>query len=527
MKFIKLIVVLTLILLFTGCRNSKATYIFLITIDTMRADAVNYSPGNNETPNIMSLSSGGTTFKNCYSVIPITLPSHASMFYSQYPHDLRLYNNGQVNRFRLPSLPQLMKNNGFRTAAVISLGVLKKDFGLDRGFEKYIENFSPSVWTKSAEEVNRDLFPLIKEMKGERSFIWAHYSDPHEPYFPPYFDGKFEIFSGDKRIFSINNNIYPLFKKKIILKPGINKIVLKTTIPSQINKNSSYKIIGVNYSDLHLLPSEPENTEIIFPENMEKKKKKKNDYFSVDTESEFTIINKNKYDSSIEISFLYKLTESKDSRRKLYFESVKYLDSQIGKLIDFLKHEKILKESVILIIGDHGEGLGEYWDHYGHIHFLNKVYTHVPFILFGKGIEKGNIRKDLVSNLDVATTILEVAGIKKPGFMMGAKLLSEKGRGKLILETFSPEAFFDAFSVIEYPNQIIFYPGRKKNRIEYTELDLDLLGTNTDNPAISKKDRSKLLKSILSISRSITATKGKIGKRKRIHRDILKSLGYL
>jgi len=527
MKFTKLIIFLLFVLSFTGCRNSKASYIFLITIDTMRADAVNYTTGNTDTPNLASLSSGGTTFKNCYSVIPITLPSHASMFYSQYPHDLRLYNNGQVNNSRYPSLTQLMKKNGFRTAAVISLGVLKNDFGLDRGFDDYIENFPPSVWTKSAEEVNRDLFPLIKNMKGERSFIWAHYSDPHEPYFPPYFDGKFEIWSDDTIIFSISNNLYPLVKKSIELKPGETKIKFISKIASQIEGDPELSITGITYSDLIFEPESRENIKIIYPDNWRLKGNRSKDYFSEDLESVFTIINNSGKPARTNLSFLYTLNENNHSKKKLYLESVKYLDDQIGKLVNFLKDEKLLSRSVILIVGDHGEGFGEYLDNYGHIHYLNKIYSHVPFIIYGKEIEKGEMRGDLVSNLNIAPTILDIAGIKKPEFMQGTSVISTKGENKLILETFSPEAYFDAFSVIEFPNQIIFYPGRSENRIEYIDLENDPSGTITNNKNISGQSRSKLLKSILSISRSITATKGKIGKRKRIHEDILKSLGYL
>jgi len=526
-KIPSLLLVLILLFSFSGCRKKKISYIFLLTLDTMRADAVNYKSGNTDTPNLAALASAGTRFRNCYSVIPVTLPSHASMFYSLYPHEIKLYNNGQVNNSKFPSLPQLMKTNGYNTAAVISLGVLKNDFGLDRGFDYYIENFPPLVWKKSSEEVNRDLFPLITSMKGNSSFFWVHYSDPHEPYFPPFFDGRFEIFSGTERIFSINNSKYPLIKKSITLQPGKNRIIFKTTIPSQMGKTSPYFINGVTYSDLQLIPSEPENTGIIFPENIVKKPRKINDYFSEDMQSEFTVINKKKSETTIDIQFLYKLTESKDSRRRLYFESVKYQDIQIGKLIDFLKKEDILDKSIILIVGDHGEGLGEYWGHFGHIHFLNKIYSHVPFIIYGDGISKGSVRTDLTSNLNIAPTILDLAGIKKPAFMQGTSVRKSQTDNKLILETFSPEAYFDAFSVIEYPNQIIFYPGRREKRTEYINLENDPLGINTDNPSVSNESRSKLLRSILRISRSITATKGKIGKRKRIHEDILKSLGYL
>ncbi|MEN8223606.1 MAG: sulfatase [Acidobacteriota bacterium] len=527
MKYSRFIILIPTLLFLLNCHKDKPSHIFLITLDTTRADSIDYVQGNKRTPNLASLSSEGTNFSNAYSTIPITLPSHASMFYSLYPHDLKLYNNGQVNKSRLPSFTQLMKKNGFRTAAVISLGVLKKDFGLGRGFDNYIENFAPSIWTKSAEEVNRDLFPLIRDMKDQRSFIWAHYSDPHEPYFPPYFDGKFEIRSENTIIYSISNNLYPLVKQSIELKPGRTKIKFISKIASQIESDPGYIINGVTYSDLKFDPEDTDRIKIIYPDNWQLKGGKGNDYFSTELESDLIIINNSGKPAKADLSFLYTLNEDNKSKRKLYLESVKYLDHQIGKLISFLKEEKILRRSVILIVGDHGEGFGEYLDNYGHIHYLNKIYSHIPFIIYGKGIKKGEIRDDLTSNLNIAPTILEIAGIKKPEFMLGTSVISSRSNNKLILETFSPEAYFDAFSVIEYPAQIIFYPGRRENRTEYIDLENDPAGTIIDNKNISGQLRKKLLKSVLGISRSITATKGKIGKRKRIHKDILKSLGYL
>ena len=79
--------------------NSQPRAIFLITLDTTRADHIDYSLTNNlQTPHLAELASRGQYFENAYSLIPITLPSHASMFYSLPPHQLKLYNNGQVHR---------------------------------------------------------------------------------------------------------------------------------------------------------------------------------------------------------------------------------------------------------------------------------------------------------------------------------------------------------------------------------------------------------------------------------------------
>ena len=112
------------------------TYIFLITLDTTRADHINYSLSQNDvSPNFARLASNGVFFRNAYSIIPITLPSHASMFYSLPPYVLKIYNNAQKQDVSNASLAEILKSKGYRTGAVVSLGVLNSQFGLNKGFE--------------------------------------------------------------------------------------------------------------------------------------------------------------------------------------------------------------------------------------------------------------------------------------------------------------------------------------------------------------------------------------------------------
>jgi predicted AlkP superfamily pyrophosphatase or phosphodiesterase len=239
----------------------------------------------------------------------------------------------------------------------------------------------------------------------------------------------------------------------------------------------------------------------------------------------------------VKLRFFYSLHVNDGARKQFYKEEIKYMDRQFGELIDFLKEQKLYKKSTFIIMGDHGEGLGEYRDHFGHIHYLNNIYTRVPLIVAGVGIRKQGKQEEPVSTLNIAPTILDLANIKKPEFMLGQSLLRPLTPKKILLETYSPEAYFDAFSLIDFPWQIIFYPGRKEGKLEFFDLKTDPLGTinlnnikniskKTNNDGI-KKIKAELINSILKISRIITATKGKIGKYSKRHREILKSLGYL
>ncbi len=89
------LVLLAFFLIFFSDRPAP-DHIFLITLDTTRADAIDYGTlENSPTPNLAALAAAGVRFDNAYTVIPITAPSHAAMFYSLPPHVFKIFNNGQ------------------------------------------------------------------------------------------------------------------------------------------------------------------------------------------------------------------------------------------------------------------------------------------------------------------------------------------------------------------------------------------------------------------------------------------------
>jgi len=515
--------------------NSQPTYIFLVTLDTTRADYIDYSlTGNTVTPHLAELASCGQYFENAYSLIPITLPSHASMFYSLPPHRLQIYNNGQIHKVSLPSLTQLLRGNGFATGAVISLGVLKAEFGLDKGFDHYIENFKPYLWTKHADEVNQDAFRLIaqtpREKPGEKYFFWIHYSDPHEPYFPPAESGAFTITVNNRQVFRSPSTEQPVVDIEFTLEPGKNGIVFNTELPTNFNDYAGgpVQVLYIKYQDFSLEPAAKDAVvETMIPEQWNTKKTHTGtNYYANEKKSGFSLFNRSREPLTVKLRFIYRMWVDDASRKRLYKEEIKFMDRQIGKFLEFLKKENLYENAVFIIMGDHGEGLGEYRNHFGHIHFLNPPAIKVPLILAGKGIKSKGKRPELVSNLNIAPTILDIAGVKKPDFMLGHSLLKSLPRVKLLLETYAPEAYFDAFSIIDYPGQVIFYPGRRDEKLEFFDLQSQGDG-RIKNKNQQEKLRAELVNSVLKISRIITATKGKIGGVSERHQEILKSLGYL
>jgi arylsulfatase A-like enzyme len=185
---------------FTNARNN----IILITIDTLRADHLGcYEHQEVETPNIDKLAKEGALFYNTISVADITCPSHTSILTGLYPYKHKVRDNANFYLDdRFTTLTEILKDNGYTTAAFPSAYVLHSKYGLNQGFDyyddKYMEqkeaNQDPErtfkghkiyKYQRYADEVTLQLLKWLVSNKDKKFFTWIHYFDPHAPYIPP------------------------------------------------------------------------------------------------------------------------------------------------------------------------------------------------------------------------------------------------------------------------------------------------------------------------------------------------------
>ncbi|MEY2665303.1 MAG: hypothetical protein RLZZ480_408 [Candidatus Parcubacteria bacterium] len=114
--------------------------------------------------------------------------------------------------------------------------------------------------------------------------------------------------------------------------------------------------------------------------------------------------------------------------RLAYDQEVVYLDSQIK---DFVSGLGDLNNTVVIIVGDHGETFGEV-DGYGQHGRPNNVaaayaynqVVHVPLVIFGGGIKSGR-NECVVSTIDIAPTVLQLFSVPTPDIYEGKNLLSD------------------------------------------------------------------------------------------------------
>ena len=294
--------------------------ILLITIDTLRADHLSsYGYHKKTTPRIDQLAGDGVRFEKVYTTVPLTGPSHVSLFTSRYPqeHGARINGTAPPRNSRWLSLPQILRRFGYRSSAFVSawplIGRLTQ---LNRWFDEYDEEMTRKYDVVHSSRYAEDLTPVVSRWldrnKGAEKpfFLWVHYFDPHSPY---------------------------------DLKKG--------------------------YEDLEPSGHEKRGAD---PVNREMAK-----------------------------------------RIRHYDSEIAFTDEHVGRLLDKLDRLGLRDSTLVVLTADHGEGLGEH-GYVGHGRWLDDSIVHVPLIFRYPGkLPAGQVVSENVSLLDVAPTVIELAGISE------------------------------------------------------------------------------------------------------------------
>lgn len=185
--------ILLAVVAFTGlsCHREapRPRNVIFILVDTLRADHLGtYGYGRATSPNVDAFAREAVRFDNARSQSACTFPSANSILTSRWPAAFLGQPHQALGIPRgIPSLAEILRQNGFHTVAVSASAVVRNTpsrfnptAGFGRGFEVFLED---CVW-KSAACVNRQAAEHLKPAK-QPLFLYLHYLDPHGPYRPP------------------------------------------------------------------------------------------------------------------------------------------------------------------------------------------------------------------------------------------------------------------------------------------------------------------------------------------------------
>jgi arylsulfatase A-like enzyme/tetratricopeptide (TPR) repeat protein len=165
--------------------------VLLVTIDTLRGDALSCYGGQARTPNIDRLAEAGIRFTFAHAHTVVTLPSHASILTGTYPfqHGFR-ENSGFSLTPGTSTIATLLRPHGFATAAFVGAFPLDARFGLTPGFDVYDGRFDDLsgggfVIAERPATAVVDLASAWIQSQNHRWLAWVHVYEPHAPYRPP------------------------------------------------------------------------------------------------------------------------------------------------------------------------------------------------------------------------------------------------------------------------------------------------------------------------------------------------------
>jgi arylsulfatase A-like enzyme len=164
----------------------------LITIDSARADRMGFLGAKAaHTPNLDRLAAESIVFEHAYAQAPGSVVSHATVLSGAYPQSTRMSEIGGTLPSSLPYLPDLLKSQGYRTAAFVGSIDLDPQNGLaqgfDRGFQTYDAGFRPAiagdahppVTERRGEEVVAHALAWLDHNAQGQFFLWINISNPN------------------------------------------------------------------------------------------------------------------------------------------------------------------------------------------------------------------------------------------------------------------------------------------------------------------------------------------------------------
>jgi arylsulfatase A-like enzyme len=168
-------------------------HVFLITVDTLRADRLSaYGYDKETSPNLEDFAKDAILFENAVSQAPHTIPSLLQIMTSRYDEGTSVETDRNT-------LAEMLRAAGYQTVAVVDnpiLEVSRDSNGLSRGFQRYYRNGplykgnagAQHAKTKTpADAITAQAKRVLEQLdRSEPIFMWLHYFDPHDPYMPPY-----------------------------------------------------------------------------------------------------------------------------------------------------------------------------------------------------------------------------------------------------------------------------------------------------------------------------------------------------
>lgn len=367
--------------------NNQRPHIILIVLDTHRRDRISsYGYHRNTTPNIDAFAREATIFNRAISPAQWTIPAHASIFTGEYPTTHQTLQPHSFLDTRFDSLAKLLALNGYQTTGFCNnplLGILNN--GLKQGFKKFY-NYCGAV-PSVPKRANHLPTPLNN--------IWEWYTQQLRKASYPVQNA----FAHSDLLFQLS--LHPKFVA-FWSKVGNFKGDTAQSIGDVFDfvrknqTNPAPQFVFLNLMETHLPYRPPDNFIDKFAP-----------YFKEDRQTRDFLRRYNVETFRWLLPIEGSLPSMEESlHNDIYDAEVNYQDHLLEPLLEFLSKAK---NTLTIIVADHGEGIGEH-NFMGHSFVTYQELIHVPLIIkFPDELGMGQRTNTTVSTRRIFHTALAAA----------------------------------------------------------------------------------------------------------------------
>ncbi len=365
-----------------------------------------------KTPNMDRLALEGAHCQNAFVSTALCSPSRASILTGQYAHTHTIVDNQAPMPKELKFFPQYLQHNGYATAFIGKWHMGDQDDRPQKGFDHWVsfkgqgDYYNPTLNVDGKKVVYSDS-AYITDVLTDHALSWLKDVEDDKPFF---------LYLSHK---AVHANFSPAKRHKDTYANA------KVHYPPSmfLTATDTSKTFGLSQNQIK---NEATSIKTNLRDIPEWVRKQRYSWHGVDY----------MYDGAIDFDAFY----------RQYLETLLGIDESIGRVLEYLKANGLDKSTMVIYMGDNGFSFGERG-------LIDKRHMYeesmrVPLLVWCPEMISPNTKiSSMIQNIDVAPTILQLAGIKKPEQMQGesfAPLLEGREmpwRNKVFYEYYWEDAF--------------------------------------------------------------------------------------